>query len=238
VPSGWPAAPSGEMPTSAFERLRPVPSSRGPRLRNIPNIPLVPVITGVLVLVVIVAVLALHDGGNSAAPTGAAATPFATASAESAASPSARRQAAVRLSGLLAQSVSDRAAVVTAVTDVRDCGGSLRQDTQTFTAAASSRQRLLSRLTSMPGRSLLSAAMISDLIGAWQASAQADNDLARWADDEASRRCSPRTSGSDGNLEASYTPDGEATASKKAFAGLWNPVATRYGLTTYQWDQL
>jgi hypothetical protein len=232
MPSGWPAPP-GEMPTSALGGQRPVPPPRGPRRGNIP---LVPVAAGALVLVIIVAVIALHDGGNATPHAAAAATPSVTASATT--SPSARRQAAVRLSGLLAQSVTDRAAVVSAVTDVRDCGGSLSQDARTFATAASSRQRLLSRLADMPGRSLLSAPMLSDLVSAWQASAQADRDLAQWADDEDSRRCNTRTSGSNGNLEASYTPDSEATASKKAFTGLWNPVASRYSLTTYQWDQL
>jgi hypothetical protein len=219
------------MPTSVLEGLRPVPPPRDPRRRNIP---LVPVIAGAAVLIVIVAVLALRGGGNGPASAVMATTPSATASAAS----SAQRQAAVRLSGLLAQSVTDRSDVIQAVTDVRDCGGALPRDARTFTTAAGSRQRLLSRLAGMSGRPLLSAPMLQDLTGAWQASAQADRDLARWAHDEASRRCSTRTSGSDGNLRASYVPDAEATTSKKAFARLWNPVARRYGLTTYQWDQL
>jgi hypothetical protein len=79
--------------------------------------------------------------------------------------------------------------------------------------------------------------MIQDLTSAWQASAQADRDLAHWARDEVSR-CTPRKSGSNASLQASYVPDAEATTSKKAFARLWNPIASRYGLTNYQWDQL
>ncbi len=143
----------------------------------------------------------------------------------------------MRLSGLLAQSVTDRAAVTGAAEDVRGCGPSLRQDARTFASAASSRQSLLSRLGSLPGSSLLPAAMLQDLSGAWQASAQVDTDLARWAEGKIARGCH-RNSRPDARLRASYVPEGKATVGKQAFAGLWNPVARRYGLTTYQPSQL
>jgi hypothetical protein len=148
----------------------------------------------------------------------------------------ARQQAAVRLSSLLALSVTDRAAVIAAVADVRGCGPSLRQDVRTFANAASSRQRLLSRLGSLPGRSLLPAAMVPDLTGAWQASAQVDTDLARWAEDKVVRGCH-HNGRSNAALRASYAPERQADAAKQAFARLWNPVARQYGLTTYQRSQ-
>jgi hypothetical protein len=120
---------------------------------------------------------------------------------------------------------------------VRGCGPSLRQDARTFASAANSRQRLVSRLGSLPGRSLLPAAMLQHLAGAWQASAQVDTDLARWAEDKIARGCH-RNSRSDAGLRASYLPEVRATADKHAFASLWNRVARRYGLTTYQPSQL
>lgn len=183
------------------------------------------------VLMVIVAGVVIFLGHS-----GSTAASGATGTAPSASSQDARRQAAVGLSGLLAQSVTDRAAVIDAVADVRGCGPSLGQDARTFARAASSRQRLLARLGSLPGRSLLPAAMLRDLAGAWQASDQVDTDLARWADDNIARGCH-RTSRSDAGLRASYAPEGQATAGKHAFASLWNPVASRYGLTTYQPNQ-
>jgi hypothetical protein len=189
----------------------------------------------VIVAAALVAVVAgivifrAHPGSTAASGT--------TGTAPSASSQDARRQAAVRLSGLLAQSVTDRTAVIDAAVDVRGCGRSLRQDARTFASAASSRQHLLSRLGSMPGRSLLPAAMLQDLTGAWQASAQVDTDLARWADDTIARGCH-RNSRSDPHLRASYVPEAQAAAGKKAFASLWNPVARQYGLTTYQPNQL
>jgi hypothetical protein len=37
---------------------------------------------------------------------------------------------------------------------------------------------------------------------------------------------------------AGIAPDNEATTYKTDFATRWNPIATRYGLTTYRPDQL
>jgi hypothetical protein len=192
--------------------------------------PLVPVIVAAALVAVLAGVVIFRTHSGSTAASGT------TGTTPSASSQDARRQAAVRLSGLLALSVPDRAAVIDAVADVRGCGPSLRQDPRAFAAAASSRQRLLSRLGSLPGRSLLPAAMLKDLTGAWQASAQVDIDLARWADDMVAGGCH-RNSRSDARLRASYVPQGQATAGKQAFASLWNPVARRYGLTTYQPNQ-
>jgi hypothetical protein len=173
-------------------------------------------------------ILGGHPGSTAASGT-KGTTP-------SASSPDARRQAAVRLSGLLAQSVTDRAAVTGAAEDVRGCGPSLRQDAGTFARAASSRQHLLSLLASLPGRPLLPAAMLQDLTSAWQASAQVDTDLVRWTQDNIARGCH-HNSRSDASLRASYIPEGQATVGKQAFATLWNPIARQYGLTTYQPNQ-
>jgi hypothetical protein len=187
----------------------------------------------VIVAAALVAVVAgfvifrAHSGGTAARGS--------TGSTPSAASQDTRRQAAVRLSGLLAQSVTDRAAVTAAAADVRRCGPSLHQDARTFARAASSRQQLLSKLGSLPGRSRLPAAMLQALTGAWQASAEVDTDLARWAQDKA-RGCHRR--GSNAGLRASYAPESRATAGKETFARLWNPVARQYDLTTYRRSQL
>jgi hypothetical protein len=216
---------SGDLPTAMLGDLRLAPASGGPRR---PRRPLVPLIVAALLVTAVAGVLIFrtHPGGIAARGT----TP-------STSSQDVRRQAAVLLSGLLAQSVTDRTAVIKAATDVRGCGTSLRHDARTFASAASSRQRLLSRLGSLPGRSLLPAAMLQDLTGAWQASAQVDTDLALWAQDDSARGCH-RTSRSDAALRTSYVPEGQASADKQAFASLWNQVARRYGLTTYQRNQL
>ena len=207
--------------------LRLAPASDGPRRSRHP---LVPVIVAAALVAVVAWVVIFWTHSVSTAARGTTGTTPSTSSQDT------PRQAAVRLSGLLAQSVTDRAAVINAVADVRGCGPSLRQDARTFASSASSRQRLLSRLGSLPGRSLLPAAMLQDLTGAWQASAQVDADLARWADDNITRGCH-RNSRSDASLRASSVPEGQAIAGKRTFASLWNPAARRYGLTIYQPNQ-
>src|SRR5947208_16022155 len=215
--------PSGDPYTAMLGDLRLAPASSGPRR---PGGRLVPVIVAAVLVAVVAGVVIFQALSGSTATGGTGSTP-------SASSQDARRQAAVRLSGLLAQSVTDRAAVTHAAEDVRGCGPSLPQDARTFARAASSRQQLLSRLASMPGRSVLPAAMLQDLTGAWQASAQVDTDLARWAQGKIDRGCHPN-SPPDARLRASYVPEARAAVGKRAFASLWNPLARQYGLTTYQ----
>jgi eukaryotic-like serine/threonine-protein kinase len=77
--------------------------------------------------------------------------------------------------------------------------------------------------------------MLQDLTSAWQASVAADQDFVAWAQDE-SRGCVPDQS--DPNLQAATNPDLQATSYKTAFLRRWNPLATEYGLTTYQQNEL
>jgi hypothetical protein len=189
------------------------------------------------VLVVATVVYMASRGGGSAS-TGATAAATPTASAPASTTGQAQRAAAAQLAGLLSQSGTDRADVIRAVGSVRACdnAAALSKDATTFSVAAANRQKLLSRLASLPGRSALPAAMVSDLTAGWQASAQVDTDLAKWATAAASH-CR-KGNQNDTNLKASYGPDGQATAGKQAFASLWNPLAKKYALPTYQWEQL
>jgi hypothetical protein len=155
-----------------------------------------------------------------------------------ASAPPSEQTAAQAVAQLLTNSASDRSAIVAAVSDVNACGSDLSQDVQTFQQAASSRQQLLSQLGSISGVSDLPAQMVQDLSGAWQASEQADQDFAAWASDENSGSgCTPNDS-ANGSFQAATEPDNEATADKKNFVSLWNPIANQYGLATYQWNQL
>jgi hypothetical protein len=148
-----------------------------------------------------------------------------------------QQRAAESLAGFLAQSVTDRSSTVNAASSVRQCGPTLSQDPQVFESAAASRQGLLSQLASLPGRSALSGQMLQALTGAWRASAAADRDFARWAQDELSQGCTQNDQ-TDANFRAAAGPDGRATTDKKAFVSLWNPIAAQYGLTSYTWNQL
>src|SRR5579872_1047353 len=182
------------------------------------------------------------SGSPSASGSGlASAPPSASGSGLASAPPSAspsEQTAAQGLAQLLVSSVSDRSVVKAAVGDVNSCGSGLSQDAQTFQQAAAHRQQLIGQLGSLAGLSALPAQMIQDLSNAWQASRQADQDFAAWASDENSGSgCTQNDSGNASYLAAN-APDNEATADKQAFVSLWNPIATQYGLATYQWDQL
>jgi hypothetical protein len=175
-----------------------------------------------------------HAGRHAGRPAVAAAgTPLPSPSPP----PVSPQQAAANLAGLLASSVADRSSVVNAVADISNCGPGLRQDPRVFGSAAASRQRLLGELASMPGRSALPASLPQELTSAWQASAVADQDFAHWARDELSHACVPNDH-ADPGYQAATGPDNQATAAKKAFARSWQPIAGRYGLHTYRWDQL
>jgi hypothetical protein len=230
MPRGLPPVPGGGG-GGGGGRLR-MPG--GGRRRFIPV--LIAVAMAVVVVVGVVVVLQSLRGGTSSPPTaGPTSTPKSSAAAP--VSKQAQQQAATRLAGLLSQSGSDRGAVIDAVVDVENCGKSLAQDERTLSRAASNRRILLTKLGSLPDRSTLPASMMSALTGAWQASAQADSDLAKWATDEASG-CHKKTVQNDPNYKASLGPDSQATNDKQSFIAQWNPIAARFGLKTYQWEQL
>jgi hypothetical protein len=181
-----------------------------------------------------------HTGagpGTSSPPAGPASSPASGSGSSPASSgtASAQQQGAQNLAKLLSQSVSDRGAINNAYNDVASCGPTLSQDQGTFQQAVTSRQALLTQLSSMPDAAALPASMISSLTQAWTASIKADQDFAAWAGDE-STGCTPN--GSDANLSAATVPDNQATQDKTAFVGSWNPIAQQYGLPTYSQDQL
>ena len=177
----------------------------------------------------------------AAAPTSSPAAPSAVSSpAPSAVSSPVlppRRQAAQALAALLAQSGTDRTAVTQAVSAVADCSPGLSQDATIFSNAASSHQALLGKLAALPDRSALPASMLQDLTTAWQASGQADQDFAKWTQDEISQGCSTNYQ-SDAGYQATTVPDDQATKYKKAFAALWTAIANEYGLPLYQYNQI
>ncbi len=222
------------------------------------------VLSAAVAVAVVVTVLLLHpfnhhDTVNDAAKTAAAkasATPSAPTSATSASasvSPSAtaaasvsasvsstavaEQRAASNVAGMLASSVTDRTAINDAYNDVYGCGSNLHGDAAVFTRAVSSRRALLASLATMPGRSALPPALLTDLTKAWQASVAADQGLATWANDEVTQGCVAGDT-SDPAYRTTIAPDSEATQYKTAFATEWNPIATRYDLTTYQQGQL
>ena len=210
---------------------------------TVPRSPLILAIAGAAVLVIVATVAVLSLSGSPSSSSGTSPTAAAGAGAKPTASSSAsgqsltERQAASQLAALLKQSGSDHAAVTDAVLNVEACGKNLGADAQTFSTSATNRETLLARLADLPGRSSLPAGMISDLSGAWEASASVDKDLAQWASHAATAGCHH------GDLnyssyKASIRDDTPATNDKQAFVSRWNPLAKQDGLPTYQAAQL
>ncbi len=265
-PPGQPYYPTQSYPPQGYPPEsyppQPGPSPAGPpRSPRRSPVPLAALIAcALLVLAGVAVVFTTHpfshnetasDAGNSSAqgspsgpPAGQSTAPVSDSNSSTApvtpqSSPqqTQQQQAATNLAGMLAQSVSDRTAIVEAVSDVNSCGPNLNQDPQVFESAADSRRTLLADLASLDGRSALSAAMLQDLANAWTASIAADQDFAEWANDEINDGCTPDDS-SDPGYQAATTPDNDATYYKQAFAALWDPIAAQYGLIAYQWNQL
>jgi hypothetical protein len=151
--------------------------------------------------------------------------------------PTSKLQAVADLAGLLSQSTSDRSALQSAANDVFSCGPLLGADQATFQQVAFARRSLITELTSLGLGRYLPAALVSELTEVWQTSQQADLDYAQWASDEKSKGCTP-DSVTDPSYAAAAEPSAQATADKAAFLALWNPIAKKYGLPTYNETQI
>ena len=191
-----------------------------------------------MVVIIVAVALTLSRGGStpassaSASSSAGASTPAGSAPSQSSLT---QQQAASALSGLLSQSGTDHADVNAAVTNVEACKN-LTGDAKTFNRAASNRRTLLAKLAKLPGRSALSATMLADLTGAWQASATVDSDLANWAQDGVGG-CK-KNNLKDPNYTASVPFDSTATNDKTAFVKAWNGLAGKYGDPSYTPAQL
>ena len=130
VRSQWPQGP----PPPARPVITSVRTADGqPRKRQLLSIGLFALIAAVLVVPAFLIVHALHGLGGSSA---AAAEPT-TKPSKSASAPATERSAATALAGLLAQSVTDRDTIVSAVGAVNHCTSAVSQARRPGKAAAS-----------------------------------------------------------------------------------------------------
>ena len=146
-----------------------------------------------------------------------------------------QQQAASEMSGLLSQSGTDHSDVNAAVTSVTECKG-LTADAKTFTKAAANRQALLAKLAALPGRPALPATMLSELTGAWQASATVDTDRLVRAADGVTGMQEEQLQGPELHRQIPY--DSKATNDKTAFVKQWNGLARKYGFQSYSPSQI
>lgn len=182
---------------------------------------------------------ALLSGGDEVKdePEDRAAKPTEPAATSAQPSPSVdvAKTQATELSKLLGDSNNSRAAVIRSVDNIRKCE-KLGQAATDLRGAAQQRNELVTRLEKMtldqlPEHQKLTGALTT----AWKASAKADNHYAAWADQVAKKKgCpkgKPRTTK---NLSQATVASGTATQAKQQAAGIWNPLARKYGLPERQ----
>ncbi|KOV66429.1 hypothetical protein ADK64_11845 [Streptomyces sp. MMG1121] len=206
----------------------------------------VPLIAGIGVGIVVIGVGAgalLSGGGGKDKgddnQTVAATSPAASQGSSGAAADPARQQA-VELDKLLADSGSSRASVIKAVAAVKGCDN-LDGAASDLRDAGRQRSQLVTRLGQLSVDKLPDNGALTDaLTKAWQASAAADNHYAAWADQVKGnhKSCHKGHARSTGEAQAGNRESGTASAQKAKAAGLWNAIASKYGLTQRQPTQL
>jgi hypothetical protein len=152
-------------------------------------------------------------------------------------SASAQSPAAVMttLGTYLARSASVRSAIQPAIDGVRTCSRTPASGQASMQQAVSTRQDILNGLRTLSPSGLPNGAqLISALTAAMQQSVTADRYYQNWMADFARLRYACRSDpGQNTNYLAGQNASAKATAAKKAFLDIWNPMAPSYGQKTY-----
>ncbi|MEW2306650.1 hypothetical protein AB0958_43060 [Streptomyces sp. NPDC006655] len=203
----------------------------------------VPLIAGIGVGIVVLgvgagALLSGGGGGSAGGDKTVAASSSAGADSSGTAADPAKAQA-VALDKLLADSGSSRASVISAVASVKQCQN-LDGSASDLRDAARQRTELITRLSKLSVDKLANnAELTASLTKAWQASANADNHYAAWADQVGGKHgCHKGQARGTGQAAAGNRESGTASSQKAKAAALWNTIASKYGLTQRQPTQL
>ncbi|MEU9762491.1 hypothetical protein [Streptomyces sp. NPDC047985] len=137
------------------------------------------------------------------------------------------------LDKLLADSNNSRSAVIGAVEKTKNCQD-LDQAVTDLKEAARQRRDLVTRLQGLsvdklPDHERLTAALTK----AWQASASADDHYAAWAEQakQGKKVCKHGKARTTSQTQQATVRSGEASQAKQEASGLWNTIASKYGLT-------
>ncbi|WP_413799838.1 hypothetical protein [Streptomyces iranensis] len=171
------------------------------------------------------------DGKDNS--TLSSASPSAAESSKAAVDPVETQ--AKTLDALLADSNNSRASVIKAVDSIKSCKD-LSTAASDLRTAAGQRNDLVTRLGKLSVDKLPDhARLTASLTRAWKSSARADNEYAAWADQVGGKKGCPKGKARRSpRVGAAERASGEATQAKKTASGLWNPIASQYGLTPRQ----
>ncbi|GHC73290.1 hypothetical protein GCM10010309_42970 [Streptomyces violaceochromogenes] len=146
-----------------------------------------------------------------------------------------REEQATALHTLLAQNADRRRGVSDAVQSMMNCTD-LQQNRQVFEDAADARASLVKKLDTLT-LDQLADDLATDLHNAWQSSEEADRAYVRVVDDVSGDCSTSAVTGSSAWQDAA-SASAEATAAKKDFVAVWNPVAQEFNLETFVWTDL
>ncbi|WP_326605162.1 hypothetical protein OG930_23635 [Streptomyces sp. NBC_01799] len=170
-------------------------------------------------------------GKDDKQPVAAASSPAAKPSTQAAADPA--KPQAEALDKLLADSNNSRSAVIGAVEKTKSCTD-LDQAVTDLQGAAQQRRELVTRLQGLSVDKLPDHAQLTEaLTKAWQASASADDHYAAWARQAKNGKkvCRHGQARRTSETAQATVASGEASKAKQRASGLWNSIATKYGLT-------
>lgn len=241
-----PLAPARQHPGGGGRQAPPAPrpqypqADEGPRGRAAPRKKRAHV-TLIAAVVVGCAVVglgagALMSGGDNKGdddkqPVAAAGSPSDESSPQPVEDPVKKQ--AEELDKLLAHSNSSRSAVIGAVEKTKNCQD-LDQAVTDLKDAARQRRDLVTRLQELsvdklPDHERLTAALTK----AWKASASADDHYAAWAEQakQGKKVCKHGKARTTYQTQQATLRSGEASKAKQQASGLWNAIASKYGLT-------
>lgn len=170
------------------------------------------------------------DDEDNKQPVASASSPAAKPSTQAAADPA--KPQAEALDKLLADSNNSRAAVIGAVEKTKTCSN-LDQAVTDLKGAAQQRRDLVTRLKDLSVDKLPNhGELTASLTRAWQASASADDHYAAWASQAKGKKvCKHGKARTTSQTQQANVQSGEASKAKRQASGLWNTIATKYGLT-------
>ncbi|MGW6096605.1 hypothetical protein ACWFRK_20020 [Streptomyces sp. NPDC055157] len=237
------AAPYGGAQQPPFQQPQPQPQQpqhseppqgRAGQRKKPSHVPLIAaVVVGCAIIGLGAGALMSGDdkGKDDKQPVAAASSPAAQPSTQAAADPA--KPQAEALDKLLADSNNSRSAVIGAVEKTKSCTD-LDQAVTDLQGAAQQRRELVTRLQGLSVDKLPDHAQLTEaLTKAWQASASADDHYAAWARQAKNGKkvCKHGQARRTSETAQATVASGEASKAKQQASGLWNSIATKYGLT-------
>jgi hypothetical protein len=236
-PQPRPATPPQPRFTAAPERRpRTVPPPPPPRRQPVPPRGRSPRRGGRIAVAVAAVLVAVLAGAFAAWRAGYLGSPGSASSPGTSSSRSQSPAVVMTILGTyLARSASVRPAIQPAIDGVRTCSQTPASGQASMQQAISTRQDILNGLRTLSPSGLPDGAqLINALTAAMQQSVTADRYYQNWMADFARLRYACRSDpGQNTNYLAGQDASAKATAAKKAFLDIWNPMAPSYGQKTY-----